>query len=163
MPITVVVTFYSREGETERLAHAAAVGAVQARALIRLRRVGDAASVAQAGDALRRMHREYVVPREADIVAADALVIASRPDVDASAPEWSPFVELLERLHAEGRLAGKTAAVVDTGASAASFRALVNRLGLATPPDDGGGEPDAMNRAVALGRVVAGLADSRRR
>jgi len=38
----VVVTFYSRGGTTERLATAAAVGAVQMRAGIRMRRVPDA-------------------------------------------------------------------------------------------------------------------------
>ena len=37
--ITVLVTFYSRGGSTETLAHAAAVGARQARALKRQRRL----------------------------------------------------------------------------------------------------------------------------
>src|SRR6187431_900203 len=70
----VVVTFYSRGGTTERLATAAAVGAVQMRAGIRMRRVPDvnpAAALAQFPEhreELRRMHKEYVVPREADLV-----------------------------------------------------------------------------------------------
>jgi len=41
--VNVVVVFYSRTGSTERLALAAAVGAVQGRALIRLRRLPDSA------------------------------------------------------------------------------------------------------------------------
>jgi NAD(P)H dehydrogenase (quinone) len=153
MPATVVVVFYSRDGETERLAHAAAVGAVQARALIRLRRMADpdAAGVLArhpaSQDTLRRMHREYIAPRDADVLAADALILASRADVDASAPEWRPFVDLLERLHEGGRLAGKTAGVIANGAASASFEALLARFGFAMAPS--GGDPVGLGRAVA--------------
>jgi hypothetical protein len=86
----VVVTFYSRGGTTERLATVAAVGAVQMRAGIRMRRVPDpdpAAALAQFPEhreQLRRMHKEYVAPREADLVAADVLVVASPADVPPS-------------------------------------------------------------------------------
>jgi NAD(P)H dehydrogenase (quinone) len=157
----VLVIFYSRDGETERLAHAAAVGSVQARALIRLRRVPDIDPVKtlerfpEAQESLRRMHREYVPPREVDVVGADALILASSADVDADSAEWSPVVRMLEKVAAEGRLGGKTAAVVPNGASSRSFDALVARLGLnvctpdAAPADD-------VSRAVAIGRAVAG-------
>ena len=40
-PVNVLVIFYSRSGATETLALAAAVGAVQARGSIRLRRLSD--------------------------------------------------------------------------------------------------------------------------
>ena len=46
MTINALVVFYSRHGETERLALAAGVGAVQARANIRLRRLKDLADAA---------------------------------------------------------------------------------------------------------------------
>ena len=95
----VLVIFYSRTGETERLAHAAAVGAVQARALIRLRRVPDIdpgktlERFPESEESLRRMHREYVPPREVDVLdldtaddvlneGADALVDLLHPHVD---------------------------------------------------------------------------------
>lgn len=167
--LTVVVTFYSRGGSTESLAHATAVGAVQARALIRLRRVAD---VDEAGalqrfddcrDALRRMHKEYVAPREADVLAADVLVVASPADVFPTAPEWQPFLTLLERLHADGKLAGKVAAVVPTGPSAAGFETALRRLGLetVTGEDAGSGTTD-VDRAVALGRRAVSAAEKHR-
>ena len=167
--ITVVVTFYSRGGATENLAHAAAVGCVQARALIRLRRMADADADAvlqrlpDSRESLRRMHKEYVAPREADMLAADALIVASPPDVDASAPEWSPYVELLERLHSEGKLAGKVVAAVPNGASSESFAALIRRLGLPTATTGDSGTGDDVSRAVALGRQVVALADATKR
>ena len=158
----VLVTFYSRAGGTEQLAQAAAVGAVQARALIRLRRVSDVDPRAvlerfpEAREPLRRMHREYVPPREADVVGADALVLAACPDVDAGSLEWLPFVQMLEKLHAEGKLAGKAAAVVPNAGSSDSFDSLVRSLGFAVCTPDGAQEDD-VSRAVALGRAVAGL------
>jgi hypothetical protein len=152
MSRTVVVIFYSRGGATERLAHAAAVGAVQARAGIRLRRMPDADPQAtlerypSSREALQRMHREYVAPREADILAADGLVLASRDDMDAAAPEWRPLVELLAKLHGEGRLAGKAAGVVRNAASE-SFSALLRQHGFDVAEADG--DPIALGRAVA--------------
>ena len=163
-PVTVVVVFYSRGGSTENLAHAAAVGAVQARALIRLRRVADldrAAALARFGDArdtLQRMHNEYVEAREADVLAADAVIVASPADVDASAPEWRPFTDLLTRLHAEGRLAGKVAAAVPNGASSETLSALLRQLGLPTASPTTTADVDEVSRTVALGREVAGAA-----
>src|SRR2546428_13718231 len=73
----ILITFYSRCGSTEKLALAAAVGAVQGRALIRLRRLPDVEEFSGCKETLDRMHREYVAPREADILGADALVLAA--------------------------------------------------------------------------------------
>ena len=141
MPITVVVTFYSRDGEIERLAHAAAVGAVQKRALIRLRRVPAA-------------DREYIPPREGDFVSADALIFGSTSDVDASSPAWAACVELLEQLHADGKLAGKVAGIIGSGPAADSLAALLRRLGIpVTPADPNAGDDTA--QAIAVGRAVA--------
>jgi flavodoxin len=167
---TVLVTFYSRSGATEALAHAAAVGAVQARALIRLRRVADpdpeaiVDRFAESREPLRRMQKEYVEPREADVLAVDALIVGSPADIDAKAPEWSSFVGLLTRLHGEGKLAGKVAAAIPTGTGFESFAALLHRLDVPMVPlDDGAADIDDVSRAVALGRQVVALAESNRK
>ena len=164
--ITIVVTFYSRGGATETLAHAAAVGAVQARALIRLRRVEDADAgsildrLPESRESLRRMHKEYVSPREADVLAADGLILASPGDVSASSPEWSPYLDLLARLQSEGKLADKVVAVVRNGTASESFAAFIRRLGVATPEPDSAAVGDDVSRAVALGRHVVSMAQA---
>ena len=66
--VNVVVLFDSGVESTEQLALAAAVGAVQGRALIRLRRFHGTPE-----------SREYVTPREADAEWAHAVVIAGEP------------------------------------------------------------------------------------
>ena len=160
----VVVTFYSRGGTTERLATAAAVGAVQMRAGIRMRRVADpdpAASLAQFPEhreELRRMHKEYIAPREADFIAADVLVVASTADVTPASSEWHASFDLLTRLHSEGQLRRKVAAVVDNGPSARAFSRLLERLGLSIVPAATG--DDELARAMALGRAAVALAQS---
>jgi hypothetical protein len=72
--VNVLVIFSSCTGATEKLALAAAVGAVQARANIRLRRLPDQSS--EDGEDLIRMRREYVPPKAADAAWADAVIIA---------------------------------------------------------------------------------------
>ena len=160
----VVVSFYSRGGTTERLATAAAVGAVQMRAGIRMRRVPDpdpAAALAQFPEhreELRRMHKEYVAPREADLIAADVLVVASTADVMPASPEWQALFDLLTRLHSEGQLRRKVAAVVDNGPSARAFSTMLERLGLSIAPASTG--DDEVARAMALGRAAVALAQA---
>jgi NAD(P)H dehydrogenase (quinone) len=160
--VTVLVTFYSRGGETETLAHAAAVGAVQGRALIRLRRIADLdpqATLARypaSSESLHRMSKEYVAPKEADVLAADALILASPADVDAASDEWAPYFALLARLHADGKLAGKAAAVIPNGATSDSFTAMLERFGLLRVTYAAG--PDDVNGAMALGRQAAAAA-----
>jgi len=157
----VVVTFYSRGGSTERVATAAAVGAVQARAGIRMRRLPDADPAAvierfpQHRDDLRRMHKEYVPPREADVLAADVLILASPPDVSPASEEWKSYFELLGRLQSEGKLRGKVAAVAEDGPLSQAFSSALQRVGL-TPvaPPSAGGDVDAVARALALGRAA---------
>lgn len=85
-PVNVVVVFYSRYGETERLALAAGVGAVQARANIRLRRLKDLADAETIArdprwtENLQRMLPDYIAPREIDAEWADVILTASCPD-----------------------------------------------------------------------------------
>ena len=113
----VLVIFYSRSGATEKLALAAAVGAVQERALIRLRRLPDAnparviEQFPQAKETLLRMHKEYVAPAEADILAADAIIFATPPDLKTS-EDWKDHLDLLTRLRSEGKLEGKIVAAL---------------------------------------------------
>ena len=81
--VNALVVFYSRRGTAERLALAAGLGAIQADANIRLRRVADRADSATIeADAewktnLARMNRDYVVPRPADPVWADVIILAT--------------------------------------------------------------------------------------
>lgn len=83
IPVKVLVVFYSRYGESEKLALAAGVGAIQARGVIRLRRLADLADEETiARDALwaaghERMKRDYVMPRPSDAEWADVILVAS--------------------------------------------------------------------------------------
>jgi hypothetical protein len=94
VPVNVVVVFYSRHGETERLALAAGVGAVQARANIRLRRLMDLADADTIGrdrrwaENLQRMTPEYIAPRDIDADWADVILVASCPDSPGEAEQY---------------------------------------------------------------------------
>ena len=86
MDVNVLVVFYSRYGKTEKIALAAGIGAVQARANIRLRRLPDLADPATIeSDAawkenLERMKMDYIAPREIDTEWADVLLLAAPAD-----------------------------------------------------------------------------------
>jgi NAD(P)H dehydrogenase (quinone) len=113
----VLVIFYSRSGATERLALAAGVGAVQERALIRLRRLPDLnpqrviERFPESKDSLIRMQKEYVPPAESDLVAADAIIFAMPQDLKTS-EDWKPHLDMLARLRSEGKLEGKLVATL---------------------------------------------------
>jgi len=98
LPVNVVVVFYSRYGETEQLALAAGVGAVQAHANIRLRRLKDLADPETIArdprwvENLERMNRDYIAPREIDVDWAEVMLVASCPD---SLRETEQYVEAL--------------------------------------------------------------------
>jgi len=116
----VLVIFYSRSGATEKLALAAGVGAVQERALIRLRRLPDLNTqrvmeqFPESKDALARMHKEYVPPAESDLLAADAIIFAMPQDLKTS-DDWKPHLDMLARLRSEGKLEGKLVAALSPG------------------------------------------------
>ena len=75
-PVNVLVIFASQSGRTEQLALAAAVGAVQARANIRIRRLSEQRTEGeQCDEVLARMRREYIPPARADAVWADMVII----------------------------------------------------------------------------------------
>jgi hypothetical protein len=96
--INIMIVFYSRYGETEQLALAAGVGAIEAHANIRLRRLKDLADAATIArdprwtENLERMNRDYIAPREIDADWADAILVASCPD---SPRETEQYVEAL--------------------------------------------------------------------
>ena len=99
MTVNALVVFYSRHGETERLALAAGVGAVQARANIRLRRLKDLADAATIAndplwtENLQRMLPDYIAPRDIDADWADVILTASCP---ASPSEMDQYLTSLK-------------------------------------------------------------------
>jgi NAD(P)H dehydrogenase (quinone) len=110
--VNVLVVFYSRYGTAERMALAAGVGAIQARANIRLRRVADQAD-AKTIDAtpawrenLDRMNRDYVAPRPADPQWADVIVLATPAD---SCAEIESFCASLPATSMTGKIAAPLA------------------------------------------------------
>ncbi len=172
----VLIVFYSRCGSTEKLAATAAVGAVQARAAIRLRRVPDANSHAGADgdpddcqDAMLRMRREYVAPAERDVVWADAIVFAAPDKGGARSGDWKSCLTLLGRLRDQGNLDGKLAVVLNPAPqsenrsrASISLSASILDLGfIVLPPsperpEDRGDSP--IHRALIQGRRVAAVA-----
>src|SRR5213078_1371136 len=93
----VLIIFHCQTGDIEELALRAAVGAVQARALIRLRRLPDMGMVSDT-EALLRMRKEYVPPTEKDILGADALILVASAGSSDSDLQWKPCLELMRRL-----------------------------------------------------------------
>jgi NAD(P)H dehydrogenase (quinone) len=122
--VNALVVFYSRYGRTEKLALAAGLGAIQADANIRLRRVADRADAAAiAADAdwkknLDRMNRDYVAPRPADPVWADVIILATPAE---SASEVESYVASLSSL---GSMSGKIAAPLAPGNADAALRPI---------------------------------------
>src|SRR4030095_3123688 len=101
----VLITFFSRCGSTEKLALAAAVGATQARAQIRFRRLPDVpgrgeptVNSPECQKVLDRLRKEYVSPNEADVLRADAIIFVAPTDFRAVAPEWTTFLDLIQDL-----------------------------------------------------------------
>ena len=91
----VVVAFSSRCGATETIAHAAAVGTVNARALPRLRRLPDDGRPAAPActETLHRMRKEYVPPTDADITGSPALIVVPTAGMSPG-PTFSPNARL---------------------------------------------------------------------
>ena len=158
--VNVLVAFYSRYGKAEQLALAAGVGAIQARANIRLRRVADLADpkAIQADSEwaghLDRMNRDYVVPRPADPVWADVIVLAGPED---SPQELEQYVASLPSV---GSMSGKLAAPLASGSSRSrlgSIYAVAARAGFIVVPAPADAA-DAVENARAHGRRVVQIA-----
>jgi len=85
-----VFTFYSRE--REKIALAAALGGIQERASIRMRRLDP-----DAADAL--FEQEYIAPRDIDAEWADVIFIAA-PEV----PRLREYLDSLARINAKAAI-----------------------------------------------------------
>jgi multimeric flavodoxin WrbA len=164
--VNVVVVFHSRLGSTERLALAAAVGAVQGRANIRLRLLPDSAddaaiaSMPEWNENRERMNREYVAPREADAVWADALVFGMPAGVESLPREFQSYFASLEALRDAGRLEGKIGAAFTAGLWTEPLYVALRRLGVVTIPVNTGA--DMLETARLQGRRIAEEARSLR-
>jgi hypothetical protein len=165
-PVNVLVVFYSRYGETERLALAAGLGAIQERANIRLRRLADRADAAVVAadplwsETLARLQRDYVTPRPADPVWADLIVLATPPRSDGEVEAYAAS------LPSCGPMAGKMAGPLAAGNDPATLRevyASAACAGLVVAPsaiDAGGGANGARQHGRALVRAVRVLKGS---
>ena len=145
--VNALVVFYSRRGTAERLALAAGLGAIQADANIRLRRVADGADVSTIDadpawrENLARMNRDYVVPRPADPVWADVIILATPAEPST---EIEKYVASLASL---GTMAGKLAAPLAPGQRETALRPVYSAAAccglIVTPCDAAGDDPIA--------------------
>lgn len=155
-PVNVLVVFYSRYGETEKLALAAGLGAIQEEANIRLRRLADRADAATiAGDgawatSLARMQRDYVAPRPADPVWADLIFLATPHHSDGEVEGYA--ASLPECGAMTGKLAAPLAPGSDSGALQRVYGAAAC-AGLFVAPWTVGGD-DAVTGARLHGRAI---------
>jgi NAD(P)H dehydrogenase (quinone) len=162
--INALVVFYSRYGAAEKLALAAGLGAIQADANIRLRRVADHADAATiAADAnwkknLDRMNRDYVAPRPADPVWADVIILATPAD---SSSELEAYVASLPSL---GSMTGKIAAPLARGNRESALKpiaAAAERCGLVVAACGDGEDP--IDTARMFGQRVTEMARASKR
>jgi NAD(P)H dehydrogenase (quinone) len=116
--VNVLITFYCLDGAAEKLALAAAVGAVQGRAAIRLRRLDP-----QPGENTteERLNQEYVAPKEADARWADAIILGTPARLSVSSPVLNEYFGLLRNADVRGKLG---AIIVAGGAPEALHRAM---------------------------------------
>ncbi len=162
--VNVLVVFYSKYGRAERLALAVGVGAIQAKANIRLRRVADLADTKtiEADESWRenrsRMLADYVCPRPDDPPWADVIILGTPAE---SCDEMEAFVR---GLGSEPALAGKLprtiAAPIAPGDRApvlGSLYAAAADAGLIVVPLENDGT-DPIVRARAYGRRVSQMA-----
>jgi|SRR5215510_2267104 len=158
--VNVLVVFYSRHGVTEKLALAAGLGAIQAKANIRLRRAADIAD-RQTIDAnaswkenLDRMNRDYVAPRPADPVWADVIVLATSPQ---SSGEIEQYCALLgsDRAHAH-KIAAPLASGGDDSVLKPIYAAAACAGLIVAPPPTA--SPDPIAAARTFGQRVTSMA-----
>jgi NAD(P)H dehydrogenase (quinone) len=103
--VNVMVVFYSRYGETERLALAAGLGAVQAHANLRLRRLKDLADAETIlrdprwSESLERLIADYIAPRDIDADWADVILLVACPDSPAETDQYLTAL----RAHSDNR------------------------------------------------------------
>ena len=158
------MVFYSRTGVTEMQALAVGVGAIQARANIRLRRLRDAADEktisahAKWVENRDRMNKDYISPAETDAVWADAIIIAAPHGFGASSPEIAGFLSLLRSLASGGNLSKKTGGAFvstsltgDDDPGVASILSSFESVGMITLPIAQSSEENEGPAAVSQG------------
>lgn len=152
--VNVVVIFHSRFGVTERLAMSAAVGAVNGRALIRLRLLPDAVTPGGWEANRAQMDKEFIAPRPADIKWADAILFGMPGAPETLPPEFERFLGSVGTL--EGKLCG-----CFTGCPAVdALYQTLSRLGATTVPVLSAADP--VENARGMGRQIAEAARERR-
>jgi hypothetical protein len=102
------------------------------------------------------LRKEYIAPREIDVLAADGLLFAAPAGLDTSSTVWAEFISMLRKLSSAGNLEGKAAAVIDTGdhSTLVSFENVVTEVGLLRVARDPT-KLDGVQQATALGRKIA--------
>jgi NAD(P)H dehydrogenase (quinone) len=111
----VLIAFYSRNGSVEALALAAAAGAEEAGAEVRLRRARESVGpdiMARApgwADNAARMNSAYEAPSEADAEWADAVLFGSPTRFGLMTAELKAYIDSLGALWFQGKLFGKAA------------------------------------------------------
>ena len=158
--VNVLVVFYSRHGTAEKLALAAGVGAIQARANIRLRRVADLAdratidASAEWRENLDRMNRDYVTPRPADPEWAHVIILSTP---FGRSTELEQYIDSLGTGSGiAGRIAAPLAPANDTATLKPIYAAAACAGLIVAPPPTVSG--DELDRARDYGRRVAQMA-----
>lgn len=113
MAAKLLIAFYSRNGNTEKLALAIAEGARAAGAEVRLRRCREVVpqslmdKVPGWADNAARMNAAYEAPTEADAEWADAIVFGTPTRFGNVSSELKAWVDSLGGLWFQGKLVGK--------------------------------------------------------
>lgn len=167
-PVIVMVAFHSVSGATEKLATAVAIGAVQNRAAIRMRRMPDPDTSAiikkfpEFRSELERMNKHYVSPTEEHVREANVLVFGVPANFTPSSPEWSAYLNLLNNMGAEGKLEGKVGVALGSEPGLAAFSQAIAPIELAAGGLNGSGvaeiPPDGIETAIQLGHHVVEVA-----
>jgi len=157
--INVVIAFYSRYCETEKLALNVGLGVLQARATPRFRRLADLAApdAIEADEIwknnLRRMKIEYVAPRPGDAKLADVLVLLT------PGYETCEVLRYVETLPTDESMSGKIAAPIATHNREAALGPIIaaaTKAGMAIVPFLPSG--DALAAACAHGTALVNMA-----
>ncbi|CAN5469932.1 hypothetical protein BH11ARM2_BH11ARM2_14460 [soil metagenome] len=116
MAAKVLIPFYSRNGNVEKLALAMAEGATAAGAEVRLRRCREVVSrelmekVPGWAANADRMNAAYEAPTEADAEWADAIIFGTPTRFGNVSSELKAWVDSLGGLWFQGKLVGKVGA-----------------------------------------------------
>ena len=100
---------------------------------------------------------------EDDAGTGYALIVGLPDGMTPASAECSGYFDMLARLGADGRLAGKAAAAVGSGATVDAIAGALSAAGLTVVTGDPRSTGDGTEAAIALGRRVVAAAESQRR